>query len=244
MKYYVLNGAKKYDSLQNEDKGCYRDWAVVLDLLSDNGKKYVGYHSETYYWEGSGWEDDHHGPTYWSELPEDFYEKYHQVDGEECSKACEAVWYKFKEYNGEKVEMEKATNSKIDFIKNLETENVHSSHNKDMTNTPISDIKKVMGWLIEDKDVVYRPIHPGIPDSGAGKWLKVDPKNPILAEDYEYQLAESMWTFRVPDWHFEASSREDALQKAYTWIMENPASIVVYPGAKGLSTSLGISNDF
>ena len=100
---------------------------------------------------------------------------------------------------------------------------------------PTTNIKDVMSWLLKDKDVVYRPIHPGIPDSEAGEWLKVDPKNPILTEDYEYQLAEktkSMWTFKVPGWHFEALSREDALQKAYTYIMENPASIVVYPEEK------------
>lgn len=30
MKYYVLNGAKKYDNVQNEDKGWYRDWAAVI----------------------------------------------------------------------------------------------------------------------------------------------------------------------------------------------------------------------
>ncbi len=243
MKYYVLNGAKKYDNVQNEDKGWYRNWAVVLELT--DGQKYVGYHSETYYWEGSGWEDNHYGPTYWSKLPEDFYEKYHQVGGEECSEACEALWYKFKEEdNKEKTEMEKATNSKMEFLKSLETENAHSSVTKEIINDmkkkyenmPTTSIKEVMSWLLEDKDVVYRPVHPGIPDSEAGEWLKVDPKNPILAEDYEYQLAEktkSMWTFRVPDWHFEASSREDALQIAYKYIMENPASIVVYPGAKG-----------
>ena len=51
----------------------------------------MGYHSETYYWEGSGWENNHYGPNYWSELPEDFYEKYHQVGGEECSEACKAL---------------------------------------------------------------------------------------------------------------------------------------------------------
>ena len=96
MKYYVLNGAKKYDNVQNENKGWYRNWAVVLELT--DGKKYVGYHSETYYWEGSGWEDNHHGPTYWSELPKDFYEKYHQVGGEECSEACEALLPNFVEY--------------------------------------------------------------------------------------------------------------------------------------------------
>lgn len=30
MKYYVLNGTKKYDNVQNEDKGWYRD---LLNLL-------------------------------------------------------------------------------------------------------------------------------------------------------------------------------------------------------------------
>lgn len=95
MKYYVLNGIKKYDNVQNEDKGWYRDWAAVIELT--DGQKYVGYHSETYYWESLGWEDNHYGPTYWTELPEDFDEKYHQVSEEECSEACEAIWYKFKE---------------------------------------------------------------------------------------------------------------------------------------------------
>ena len=89
MKYYVQNGSKKYDNVQNEDKGLYRNWAVIIELA--NGQEYIGYHSETYYWEGTGWENNSYGPIYWTELPEDFSEKYHQVDGEECSEACEAL---------------------------------------------------------------------------------------------------------------------------------------------------------
>ena len=95
MKYYVQNGSKKYDNVQNEDKGLYRNWAVIIELT--NGQEYIGYHSETYYWEGTGWENNSYGPIYWTELPKDFYEKYHQVGEEECSEACEALWYKFKE---------------------------------------------------------------------------------------------------------------------------------------------------
>lgn len=221
MKYYVLNGAKKYDNVQNEDKGWYRNWAVVLDLSSENGKKYVGYHSETYYWEGSGWEDNHHGPTYWSKLPEDFYEKYHQVGGEECSEACEALWYKFKDDNEEKVEMENASTSV--------TREVINDMKKQYENTPTTSLKEVMGWLIEDKEVVYRFINPGEAD----EWLKVDPKHPILAEQYEYQLAEKIqetWSFRIPEYSIKASCREEARKKAFEMIMEDPSYIVVYPG--------------
>lgn len=237
MKYYVLNGAKKYDNVQNEDKGWYRNWAVVLELT--DGKKYVGYHSETYYWEGSGWEDNHNGPTYWSELPKDFYEKYHQVGGEECSEACEALWYKFKDDNKEKVEMETATNSKMEFLKSLETDNVNSSVTKEVINdmkkryenTPTTSLKEVMGWLIEDKEVVYRTI-----DNGVAGWNKLDPEKPVLDGDlYQYQLAEkakSKWNFRIPEYHLMASSREEALQKAYNLIVENPSYIVVYPEEK------------
>lgn len=235
MKYYVLNGAKKYDSLQNEDKGCYRDWAVVLELT--DGKKYVGYHSETYYWEGSGWEDNHYGPTYWSELPEDFDEKYHQVGEEECSEACEAIWYKFKDDNEEKVKMEKATNSKMEFLKSLETENANTSVTREVINdmkkqyenTRTTSLKEVMGWLIEDKEVVYRFINPG----KVNEWRKVDPKHPILAEQYEYQLAEKVqetWSFRIPEYYVKASCGEEARKKALETIMEDPSYIVVYPG--------------
>lgn len=221
MKYYVLNGAKKYDNVQNEDKGWYRNWAVVLDLSSENGKKYVGYHSETYYWEGSGWEDNHHGPTYWSELPEDFYEKYHQVGGEECSEACEALWYKFKDDNEEKVEMENASTSI--------TREVINDMKKRYENMPTTNLKEVMGWLIEDKEVVYRFINP----SEVDEWLKVDPKHPILAEQYEYQLAEKIqetWSFRIPEYSIKASCREEARKKAFEMIMKDPSYIVVYPG--------------
>lgn len=221
MKYYVLNGAKKYDNVQNEGKGWYRNWAVVLDLSSENGKKYVGYHSETYYWEGSGWEDNHHGPTYWSELPKDFYEKYHQVGGEECSEACEALWYKFKDDNEEKVEMENASTSV--------TKEVINDMKKRYENMPTTSLKEVMGWLIEDKEVVYRFINPGEVD----EWLKVDPKHPILAEQYEYQLAEKIqetWSFRIPEYSIKASCREEARKKAFEMIMKDPSYIVVYPG--------------
>lgn len=180
MKYYALNGAKKYDNVQNEDKGWYRDWAAVIEL---NGKKYVGYHSETYYWEGSGWEDDHHGPTYWSDLPKDFYEKYYQVNEEECSRACEALWYRFKDNNEEKVEMEKATNSKMEFLKSLETENAHSSITKEMINnmkkkydnTPVYNVKKVMEWLLEGKEVVYHLI-----GGESEEWIRLDPEKPLM----------------------------------------------------------------
>lgn len=180
MKYYVLNGAKKYDNVQNEDKGWYRDWAAVIEL---NGKKYVGYHSETYYWEGSGWEDDHHGPTYWSDLPKDFYEKYYQVNEEECSGACEALWYRFKDNNEEKVEMEKATNSKMEFLKSLETENAHSSITKEMINnmkkkydnTPVYNVKKVMEWLLEGKEVVYHLI-----GGESEERIRLDPEKPLM----------------------------------------------------------------
>lgn len=180
MKYYALNGAKKYDNVQNEDKGWYRDWAAVIEL---NGKKYVGYHSETYYWEGSGWEDDHHGPTYWSDLPKDFYEKYYQVNEEECSGACEALWYRFKDNNEEKVEMEKATNSKMEFLKSLETENAHSSITKEMINnmkkkydnTPVYNVKKVMEWLLEGKEVVYHLI-----GGESEEWIRLDPEKPLM----------------------------------------------------------------
>lgn len=240
MKYYVRNGTKKYDNVQNEDKGWYRNWAVVIELT--DGQKYVAFHNEHYYWEGTGWETSGRGPTYWEKLksPNDFFRDFHQVGGEECSEACEALWYKFKEEDKEKSEMEKATNSKTEFLKSLETDNAHSSITKEMINdmkkkyenTPVYNIKKVMEWLLEGKEVVYCAI-----EGGTEEWNRLDPEKPILDSDlYKYQLAEnakSMWTFRVPDWHFEASSREDALQKAYTYIMENPASIVVYPGAKG-----------
>lgn len=180
MKYYALNGAKKYDNVQNEDKGWYRDWAAVIEL---NGKKYVGYHSETYYWEGSGWEDDHHGPTYWSDLPKDFYEKYYQVNEEECSGACEALWYRFKDNNEEKVEMEKATNSKMEFLKSLETENAHSSITKEMINnmkkkydnTPVYNVKKVMEWLLEGKEVVYHLI-----GGESEEWIRLDTEKPLM----------------------------------------------------------------
>lgn len=237
MKYYVLNGAKKYDNVQNEDKGWYHNWAVVLELT--NGKKYVGYHSETYYWEGSGWENNRYGPIYWSELPEDFYEKYHQVGGEECSEAYEALWYRFKDNNEEKVEMEKATNSKMEFLKSLETENAHSSITKEMINnmkkkydnTPVYNVKKVMEWLLEGKEVVYHSI-----GGESEEWIRLDPEKPVLDGDlYQYQLVEntkSKWNFKIPEYSLEASSREDALQKAYNLIVKNPSYIVVYPEEK------------
>ena len=56
--------------------------------------------------------------------------------------------------------------------------------------SPTTDIKEVMKWLIEDKLVFYRPVHPGIPDSEAGEWLAVDPNEPQLKEDYEYTYKE------------------------------------------------------
>ena len=86
---------KKYDNVQNEDKGLYRNWAVIIEFT--NGQKYIGYHSETYYWKGTGWENNSYSPIYWTELPKDFYEKYQQAGEEECSEACETLWYKFKE---------------------------------------------------------------------------------------------------------------------------------------------------
>lgn len=224
MKYYVLNGAKKYDNVQNEDKGWYRNWAVVLELT--DGKKYVGYHSETYYWEGSGWEDNHHGPTYWSELPEDFYEKYHQVGGEECSEACEALWYKFKDDNEEKVEMENASTSV--------TREVINDMKKRYENTPTTSLKEVMGWLIEDKKVVYRPIHPDLPDGEVPRWKALDPNKPELSDKYEYQLSERVqetWSFRIPQYSVKASCREEAFEKAVRMITNDPAAfVVVYPG--------------
>jgi hypothetical protein len=226
MKYYVLNGAKKYDNVQNEGKGWYRNWAVVLDLSSENGKKYVGYHSETYYWEGSGWEDNHHGPTYWSELPEDFYEKYHQVGGEECSEACEALWYKFKDDDEEKVEMENASTSV--------TREVINDMKKRYENMPTTSLKEVMGWLIEDKKVVYRPIHPDLPDGEVARWKALDSNKPELSDEYEYQLSEKVqetWSFRIPQYSVKASCREEAFEKAVRMITNDPAAfIVVYPG--------------
>lgn len=242
MRYYVLNGAKKYDNLQNEGKSWYHNWAVVLELT--DGKKYVGYHSETYYWEGLGWENNNHGSTYWSELPKDFYEKYHQVGGKECSEACEALWYKFKDDNEEKVEMEKATNSKVEFIKSLETENAHSSITREVINdmkkryenTPTTSIKEVMSWLLEDKKVVYRQIHPGIPDSEAERWKALDPNKPELSDEYEYQLSEKVqetWSFRVHQYSIKASCRGEAFEKAVRMITNDPAAfVVVYPGVK------------
>lgn len=226
MKYYALNGAKKYDNVQNEGKGWYRNWAVVLDLSSENGKKYVGYHSETYYWEGSGWEDNHHGPTYWSELPEDFYEKYHQVGGEECSEACEALWYKFKDDNEEKVEMENASTSV--------TREVINDMKKRYENMPTTSLKEVMGWLIEDKKVVYRPIHPDLPDGEVARWKALDSNKPELSDEYEYQLSEKVqetWSFRIPQYSIKASCREEAFEKAVRMITNDPAAfVVVYPG--------------
>ncbi len=55
---------------------------------------------------------------------------------------------------------------------------------------PSTDIKEVMKWLIDDKEVFYRPIHPGIPDSEAGDWLPIDPNAPALGDEYEYTYKE------------------------------------------------------
>lgn len=226
MKYYVSNDTKKYDNIQNEGKGWYHNWAVVLELT--NGKKYVGFHSETYYWEGLGWENNNHGPTYWSESPEDFYEKYHQVGGKECSEACEALWYKFKEDNEEKVEMKKsAIREAINDMK------------KQYENMPTTSIKEVMSWLIEDKKVIYRPINPGLPNSEAPRWKVLDPNKPELSYEYEYQLSEKVqetWSFRVHQYSIKASCREEAFEKAVKMITNDPAAfVVVYPGVKDIS---------
>ena len=137
----------------------------------------------------------------------------------------------------EKVEMEKATNSKMEFLKSLETENASTSVTREVINDmkkryenmPTTSLKEVMGWLIEDKEVVYRFINPGEVD----EWLKVDPKHPILAEQYEYQLAEKIqetWSFRIPEYSIKASCREEARKKAFEMIMKDPSYIVVYPG--------------
>lgn len=221
MKYYVSNGTKKYDNVQNEGKGWYHNWAVVLELT--DGKKYVGFHSETYYWEGLGWKNNNHGPTYWSELPEDFYEKYHQVGGKECSEACEALWYKFKEDNEEKVEMKKsAIREAINDMK------------KQYENMPTTSIKEVMSWLIEDKKVIYRPINSGISNSEVPRWKVLDPNKPELSYEYEYQLSEKVketWSFKIHQYSIKASCREEAFEKAVRMITNDPAAfIVVYPG--------------
>ena len=220
MKYYVLNGAKKYDDIQNEDKGWYRRWAAVLELT--DGKKYVGYHSETYYREGSGWKDSHYGPTFWSELPEDFYEKYHQVGGKECSEAWEALWYKFKDNNEEKVEMKKVSTS-------VTKEVIHDMKERDK-NIPTTNIKEVIGWLIDDKKVVYRPVHPDLPDSEAARWKALDPDKPELSNEYEYQLSEKVqetWSFRIHQYSIKASCRKEAFETAVRMITNDPAKFIM-----------------
>lgn len=225
MKYYVRNGTKKYDNVLNAGKGWYRNWAVVLEL---NGQKYVAFHNENYHKEVLGWETSDNGPIYWKKLkaPKAFYGEFHQVGGEECSEAYEALWYKFEE-DKEKVEMEKVTNSKIEFLKSLETDNAQKQHD----NTPVYDVKTVMRWLLEGEEVVYHTIM-----GGTEGWNRLDPEKPLLDGDvYEYQLAEntkSKWSFRMPEYTIEASSREDALQKAYNLIVDNPSYIVVYPRKK------------
>jgi len=98
-------------------------------------------------------------------------------------------------------------------------------------NTPIYDVKKVMEWLLEGKEVVYHTI-----EGGVEGWNRLDSKKPVLDGSlYKYQLAEntkSKWCFRVPEYHLEASSREEALQKAYDFIVKDPSYIVIYPEEK------------
>ena len=138
--------------------------------------------------------------------------------------------------------MEKATNSKMEFLKSLETENANTSVTKEVINDmkkqyenkPIISIKKVMEWLLEDKKVVYRPVHPGIPDSEAERWKALDPNKPELSDEYEYQLSEKVqenWSFRIPQYTIKASCREEAFEKAVRMITNDPAAfVVVYPG--------------
>ena len=330
MQYYVPNNAKKYDNVQNEDKGLYRTWAAVL--TDKDNKKYIAFHTETYYWEGSGWEDDHvSGPKYWEAMPKDFYQHWHEVDAEECSKAHEASFYKFydddeessihkkedsidfetfwsglkmdahhkkyfKAYIGKKkvkhlssewydlyikylkeddhldantelydfdlrgsfpievyetskdhylvlnqpstisnswhfVKRYKRSEYAMEFVKSKMVDT-----NEDDTvifpfgngvdvqrNVPTTDIKVVMKWLIDDKSVVYRPIHPGIPDSEAGDWVDLDPDNPNLSNNFEYQLADRVqhkWEIDIPKFEIIATSKEDALAKAEEYFRE------------------------
>jgi hypothetical protein len=80
-----------------------------------------------------------------------------------------------------------------------------------------------MKWLIDDKSVVYRPIHPGIPDSEAGDWVDLDPDNPNLSNNFEYQLADRVqhkWEIDIPKFEIIATSKEDALAKAEEYFRE------------------------
>lgn len=144
----------------------------------------------------------------------------------ECLEAREALWYKFKEDNEEKVEMKKTGTSAI--------REVINDMKKQYENTPTTSIKEVMSWLIEDKKVIYRPIHPGLPNSEAPRWKVLDPNKPELSYEYEYQLSEKVqetWSFRVHQYSIKASCREEAFEKAVRMITNDPAAfVVVYPG--------------
>ncbi len=343
MEYYVPNSAVKYDNNQNEGKDLYRNWAAVLDLTSEGGKKYVGYHSETYYWEGSGWEDNHIGLTFWSEMPSDFLTNNRKVKEEECSNASEAIFYKFKEDMSKITKKDKIKEEEIKFtfeefwdrlshdkwckddfyeymkenIKNKYTQNewfdffleykkadrhidasteldVSSlikfypiavyydyegltgnkkyftiepkqnyvimnnwffvrrfknyafardfvlSENAKQIKSPASitldilsgvldkmkkenvehittDIKEVMKWLIDDKQVMYRVVHPGVSASEADDWKKLDSENPKLGTEFEYVLAEEISdTFNISITPFKvtATCKEDAIDAA------------------------------
>ena len=123
-KYYApLNGIK-YDNVQNENTGVYRYWAAVTQF--SNRLKLVGYHSETYYWEGTGWENDAVGHTYYEEVPKGFYDRWKEVKSEECSNFNDVFSFKIKEDDSSSIDVKKL--SFEDFWKYFSDNSLENKH--------------------------------------------------------------------------------------------------------------------
>lgn len=109
------------------------------------------------------------------------------------------------------------------------TESIISDMINACNRNPTTNIKTVMQWLIEDKFVVYRPIHPYISDAETDEWEALDPENPKLSSDYEYQLSEKVqhsWKVNIPSFEVYASCRQEAVQKAVDYVCSNRNIIV------------------
>ena len=110
LRWWVLKDESPYDSIGNVRwsplaGGLYRHWAATY---TDNQ---VMYHNEQYYWEGSGWENAGYGPTEVHEIPDDFYERYREVNESDCSQGSGA-WYCNWNFSKSKAQTDKTKPSK------------------------------------------------------------------------------------------------------------------------------------
>lgn len=91
LKWRVLKDENAYDNIGNiksiSEGGLYRRWAATYM------NSQIMYHCEQYYRESSSWKRPSYGSMKIYEVPNDFYEKYKEVEVSECNYGGSAWYY-------------------------------------------------------------------------------------------------------------------------------------------------------